>query len=79
MPATTASKTNPAPTELLSLREVAAEWRISRRMAYKLVSSGHLKAYRLGTRTIRVRREHAEAALRRIPTVADAKIAGGAA
>ena len=51
--------------ELLTVAELAAEWRLSSRMIYKLIREARLPVVRFGTRGgVRIRREDALAYFR---------------
>lgn len=54
-----------------TLDEAAARLDCSIRTLRRLIASGHLKAYRLGQRSIRLDPADVEALLRPVPTVRD--------
>ena len=59
-------------TPYLTLQQVAERLNVTDRTVRKYVSSGHLPAYRLGSRDLRFRLEDVENLLRPVPTTGNA-------
>lgn len=53
-----------APSEFISVGEVAAELHVTERFIRRLIADGELQAVRVGSRLVRVRRSDVEAMLR---------------
>jgi|RhiMethySRZTD1v2_1073278.scaffolds.fasta_scaffold485912_2 excisionase family DNA binding protein len=59
-------KTNPADTDLISMREAMSRYHVSRDTIRRRIADGSITAYRLGPKLIRIDRAEADALLRRI-------------
>lgn len=65
-------------TQFVSIADVAQQWGVDPRTVRRLISKGHLHAYRLGRgRTLRIRQADADAVWQRIPSGRIGEALGG--
>lgn len=55
-------------SSLMSIADVAALYGVNEKTVRRRVADGHLKAYRLGGKLLRFKREDVDALLTRVPT-----------